>query len=292
LDSAGYNGQPDSSDNLLLPEQEAWIARLAIRSITVLVGLHLVVIVFLLGSQASKPWHYASDIAALAMLLACGLALAAYNRYRHLQLVRRLQARLLTRAVELQEVATRDDLTQLHNRRYFYDRLQMNLERARSARQPLALLLVDVDGLKTINDNHGHLVGDAVLRNLAQIMSRHVRAGDVVARLGGDEFAIIMPDADKRGAHGLSSRLWQELSVSPIYQEKDVSFHLSISIGVSGYPWGGDTVSQLLHWADTDMYTNKISRKLPVSSTAERGTFPDIEQAPDDYGLRFGSEAG
>ena len=92
-----------------------------------------------------------------------------------------------------------------------------------------------------------------------------------------------MPDTDKRGAFSLARRLWQALQERPIYQEKDVSFHLNISIGVSGYPWGGDDVDQMVHWADTDMYANKVSRKLPVSLIRDSGELPDIEKAPSDY---------
>jgi len=278
-----HDGQSEGTDSLPLPKQEAWIARLLWSSVLAFLGLDLAIMAFLLVSQASQPWHYAADTALMAVLFTVGLALAAYNRHRHLELLRRLQARLLMRAVELQEAATRDDLTRLHNRRYFYQRLQKSLEQARRARRPLALLLVDVDGLKAINDNYGHQVGDLVLKNLAQVMTKHVRTGDVVARLGGDEFGISMPDTDKRGAFSLARRLWQALEETPIYQDKDVSFHLDVSIGVSGYPWGGDDIDQMVHWADTDMYANKVSRRLPLSPVGGEGIAPDIEAAPSDY---------
>lgn len=283
MTNPGHNGQSRATDNLLAPEQEVWIARLARGSVVAFIALHLAALAFLLISQARQPWHYAADAAAVASLLIVGLALAAYNLHRHLESQRRLQARLLMRAVELQEAATRDDLTQLHNRRYFYEGLQKNLEQARNARRPLALLLVDVDNLKAINDNYGHQVGDVVLKNLAQIITKHVRAGDVVARLGGDEFGIVMPDTDKRGAFSLARRLWQALEERPIYQEGDASFHLNVSIGVSGYPWRGDSVDQMIHWADTDMYANKVSRRLPLPPLRGEEIVPDIEAAPSEY---------
>lgn len=283
MTNTGHNGQSGATENLLAAEQEVWVARLARRSVIAFVALHLAALAFLLVSQASQPWHYAADAATVASLLIVGLALAAYNRHRHLESQQRLQARLLMRAVELQEAATRDDLTQLHNRRYFYQGLQKNLEQARNARRPLALLLVDVDNLKAINDNYGHQVGDVVLKNLAQIITKHVRAGDVVARLGGDEFGIVMPDTDKRGAFSLARRLWQALEERPIYQQGDASFHLTVSIGVSGYPWGGDSVDQMIHWADTDMYANKVSRRLPLPPLRGEEIVPDIEAAPSEY---------
>lgn len=248
-----------------------------------MVGLNLGILAFFLVTQASRPWHYVADSAAMAASLTIGLGLAAHARQSYLDTLRRFQAQLVMRMVELQEMAARDELTHLYNRRYFYERLPEGLDRARSSKQPLALVIIDVDDLKAINDNYGHRVGDCVLKNLAQIMTKHTRANDVAARLGGDEFGIVMPDTDKRGAFGLARRLWRELEEKPIYEENGIQLWLTVSIGVSGFPWGGEDVDEMMHWADTDMYANKVSRKLPVSPIPDSKGLPDLEKAPSDY---------
>src|SRR3989304_5496848 len=137
-------------------------------------------------------------------------------------------------------MALKDGLTQLYNRRHFYELLQSELERARGSRAPLALMVLDVDGLKGINDEDGHQVGDAVIANLGKIIARHPRNTGVAARLGGDEFGVIMPDTDKRGAFGVAQRLWQDLERTPMFEDNGHSIIVNVSIGVSGFPWGGE----------------------------------------------------
>ncbi len=162
---------------------------------------------------------------------------------------------------DLMDVATRDELTQLQNRRFYYERLHAELEQATSRGTPLSLLMIDVDDLKGINDEFGHLVGDIVLRKFASVLNG--AAGEVyaTARLGGDEFAVIMPGADRREADRLSERVWRQLAEGPVYETDHASIYLGVSIGTSGYPWGGTSVEEITQWADTKMYANKLARK-------------------------------
>ena len=159
------------------------------------------------------------------------------------------------------DVATRDELTQLQNRRFYYERLSAELERAGSQKRPLSILMLDVDDLKAINDEFGHLVGDVVLRNFARILNSSSDERFVTARLGGDEFAVIMPGADRREAEAFGLRLWQRMADTPIFETEHASIYLGVSIGASGYPWGGSTVEEITHWADTKLYVNKLERK-------------------------------
>jgi len=162
---------------------------------------------------------------------------------------------------ELEEMATRDDLTQLQNRRFFYQRLQEELQRAESSRKPLSVVMIDVDDLKLLNDEFGHQVGDVVLRNFARILNRHAGPGYVTARLGGDEFAVILPETDRRAAEQFGWRLWDELAAGPIHESENASIYLGVSLGVGGYPWGGTDLEEIIHWADTKLYANKLERK-------------------------------
>ncbi len=193
-----------------------------------------------------------------------------WTRLMHVTLLRRYQAQLLMRMSELEEMASRDQLTGIYNRRFFYERLQASLERARERKETMAILILDVDGLKVINDEYGHVIGDKVISNLGELMRKYTRGRDIPARLGGDEFGILMPDTDKRGAFALAQRLWEELERAPLVEEGNVQIMANVSIGVSGYPWGGEDVDEMMNWADADMYVNKASRKLPPQPVATK----------------------
>jgi len=246
-----------------LAAEEARINRVVWASRCVAFALTAGVVAFIVLTQANRPWQYVADAFLAAVPLLYSIFAARYTRLLHVSLLRRFQAQLMMRTVELQEMASRDPLTQLYNRRYLYECLEAELAKARASRQPLALLLLDVDGLKRINDGLGHMAGDTVISNLATVITRHTRASDVAARLGGDEFGIVMPGTDKRGAFALAERLWEDLERTPMYEEGETRLNINVSIGVSGFPWGGEDVDEMMHWADADMYANKLSRHLP-----------------------------
>jgi diguanylate cyclase (GGDEF)-like protein len=187
---------------------------------------------------------------------------------------------------DLHELVYRDELTGLYNRRHFYEVLQMEVEKCRLSKQSLAILLMDLDGLKALNDEHGHQVGDVILANLGKAIARHTRTHDVAARLGGDEFGVVMPATDKRGAFSLARRLWEDLERTPMYENGEQSLVVSISVGLAGYPWGGEEVEELIQWADADMYANKVSRKLAKEGRpAMEPVATDIDSVADDiYG--------
>jgi diguanylate cyclase (GGDEF)-like protein len=221
-------------------------------------------------------------IVAAAVFLALFLLntfLAGLSRKAHVDVERRYRARLFIRNLELQDMAMRDDLTQLFNRRYFFERLRRELDRARSLQSPLAILIFNVDQLKEVNDAYGHKVGDMALTNLARLLVGCVRTTDIPARLGGDEFGVIMPETDKDGAFSLAKRLERALKVTPMYEENGASLTLNISLGVSGFPWGGDSVDEVVQWADTHMYAAKTSKKgdanhvspAPAGHSCKRG---------------------
>ncbi len=250
-----------------------WISRL------IALVLTAGVVAFFVITQADSPWQYVAYPLLAGLPLAYGIASARHIRLMHVDLLRRYQAHLMLRTIELEKMASHDELTQLYNRRYFYERFQEGLARVQGSKQTLALIVLDIDGLKKINDEYGHAVGDVMIANLARVIEKHIRTSDVPARLGGDEFAILMPDTDKRGAFALAQRLWQELEERPMYEHDGMRLMLNVSIGVSGFPWGGEDTDEMMHWADADMYANKVSRRLPQGAT-------QAPQRPlDDSGL-------
>lgn len=231
-------------------------------------------------TQADATWQYVAYPLLAALPLFYGIVSARYIRLMQVDELRGYQARLMLRTMELEKMASHDELTQLFNRRHFYECFQEGLARARISRQTVALIVLDIDGLKKINDEYGHSVGDVMIANLAKVIGKHVRTSDVPARLGGDEFAILMPDTDKRGAFSLAQRLWAELEENPMYEHEGLRVMLNVSIGVSGFPWGGESVDEMMQWADADMYANKVSRRLPQVAVS-----PSQEKLPDDSGL-------
>jgi diguanylate cyclase (GGDEF)-like protein len=227
----------------------------------------------------SRPAFYLLTSAVFLALLILTTLLASLSRKAHVEVERRYRARLFIRNLELQDMAMRDDLTQLFNRRYFFERLRREVDRARSLQSPLSILILDVDHLKDVNDTYGHKAGDVALANLAKLVVRCVRTSDIPARLGGDEYGVIMPETDKDGAFSVAKRLQRALEVTPMYEEDGASLRLSVSLGVSGFPWGGDSVDEVVQWADTHMYAAKTSRKkdsndvpsAPVERSRKKG---------------------
>jgi diguanylate cyclase (GGDEF)-like protein len=252
-----------------------WISRFLATLLTAGVVGYFVI------AQADAGWQYVAYPLLASLPLAYGMISARYIRLMHVDLLRRYQAHLMLRTIELEKMASHDGLTELYNRRYFYERFQEGLARARTSKQTLALLVLDIDGLKKINDEYGHAVGDVMIANLAKVIDKHIRTSDVPARLGGDEFAILMPDTDKRGAFSLAQRLWQELEDQPMYEHDGMRVMLNVSIGVSGFPWGGEDVDEMMHWADSDMYANKVSRRLPHA--AAQANKPLDDSGLDDF---------
>jgi diguanylate cyclase (GGDEF)-like protein/putative nucleotidyltransferase with HDIG domain len=197
-------------------------------------------------------------------IILLGLIVDVIMRRTHRRIVREREKALqvwMHKQNELEEIASRDDLTQLQNRRFFYQHLQEELDRAATSRRNISIAMIDVDDLKLLNDEFGHQVGDIVLHQFARILNRNAGENFVTARLGGDEFAVVMPDTDRRTAEQFSWKLWDELANGPIYESDHASIYLGVSIGVGGFPWGGADLEEVIHWADTKLYANKLERK-------------------------------
>ena len=200
------------------------------------------------------------SLSAFALLGMLGIVIARVTRSKLIESQRGYQARLFIRNLELQDMAMRDDLTGLFNRRYFYERLQRELDQAHHYQRSLAVVVLDVDGLKTVNDVYGHKAGDLVLAAVGRLLLECTRTCDVSARIGGDEFAVIMPETDKSGAFAVARRLQQGVEAASAIEENGRKHKLRVSMGVSGFPWGGDDVDQIVQWADTYMYAAKAAR--------------------------------
>jgi diguanylate cyclase (GGDEF)-like protein len=161
---------------------------------------------------------------------------------------------------ELRALATIDDLTKVYNRRYFFDQLDHEIAASRRYAMPVSVLTFDLDGLKNLNDNFGHGLGDEALRSLAQRLVRYSRDPDIVARLGGDEFAVILPRTDSAGAADLAKRLQGRVEGDVLLGGKGRELRLRVSCGCASFPEDADDASMLLRQADGRMYAAKAAR--------------------------------
>lgn len=152
---------------------------------------------------------------------------------------------------EVRYLITRDPLTKLYNRRGFDDMLEQIRHMSIRSRESFAVLMIDVDHFKTINDTYGHSVGDAVLQTIGVLIEQECRMSDVVARIGGEEFAVILPNTGKDGAFVIAERIRQRISTYKSKLYPDLQMTVSIGIGLS------DAGGGIMDNADKKLYIAK-----------------------------------
>ncbi|MDH4179847.1 MAG: sensor domain-containing diguanylate cyclase [Armatimonadota bacterium] len=190
---------------------------------------------------------------------------------------------------ELRRLAVTDYLTDLPSRREVERRLLTELARSRRHQRPLALLMIDVDNLKSINDKLGHAAGDTLLHALGKLLQAQVRAADAPGRIGGDEFLVVLPDTDPQQAKLLADRLIQAFSqqfadrqvlrISP-----NLRAAVGISIGIAAVPSGRASAKQLMARADSALYQAKRAGKNR-SCLAEEIPEPTAAHEPEQQPL-------
>lgn len=172
----------------------------------------------------------------------------------------------------LYQQATHDALTGLANRILFFERLRNRIYPGRRQIEPLGILLIDMDGLKRINDNYGHRAGDAAIRETALRISRIPRRSDVVARLGGDEFGVILGDiSNLDDLIAIVERIAQETDQP--FRFEGHTLHLTASIGHARFPEDGNDVDTLLEAADRSMYEMKRTRSVRSTELSHKHVF-------------------
>ena len=172
----------------------------------------------------------------------------------------------------LAELASRDGLTGLYNHRTFYVLLGDELARAKRFQRPVSLLLLDIDHFKRVNDTHGHLAGDAALRELCELLRREARAIDRVCRYGGEEITLILPETDIEAAVRLAERLRAAVEAQAFDVGTGTPPHLTVSIGAASWPAHADNAQALVAAADAALYAakrggrNRVARYEPESA--------------------------
>jgi two-component system, cell cycle response regulator len=159
---------------------------------------------------------------------------------------------------EMREHVVRDELTGLYNRRYLMDRLAEEVARAqREPQRRLALVMIDIDFFKDINDRIGHLAGDAVLRQLSRVLAEKVRSGDTLGRIGGEEFAMVMPEAANEDAREVCERLRRAVAEQAFELEDGRRLDVTVSMGLAFWQEAMESMSDLLRAADEQLYLAK-----------------------------------
>jgi diguanylate cyclase (GGDEF)-like protein len=173
--------------------------------------------------------------------------------------------RLESARAMLNHLATVDPLTNAFNRRYFFDRAQVELELAKLRKSRTSILLLDIDHFKKINDSYGHTVGDQILIGMVTLCQGSLREMDTLARLGGEEFVVLLPETDLAEARHIAERLRRTLEHTPIHTDAG-PLRVTISIGALSHPTSDDDlpVHKLVQRADQAMYLAKRSGRNRV----------------------------
>lgn len=230
-------------------------------------GLPAVVLLITLGSVAVSiliaagltygVFDGSMGFSAWVITISTPLLIAPVMTYLTLRLVLQLER---ARA-DLDHAVHHDALTGLHNRRYFMQALQQEIHDASTAKAPLfAVAIIDVDNFKAINDRHGHLGGDEVLRQLVRQCREHLRASDVFARIGGEEFALLIRNATLEQARHCAERFLMAAQAHPVALPQGAQ-PVTVSIGLALFSRGMMHVDRILRLADQALYAAKRNGK-------------------------------
>jgi two-component system cell cycle response regulator len=213
---------------------------------------------------------------AVSILLVMRLLVHSLDRHHH-------SARLEEALREQEQLAVMDSLTGLYNRRFLDAELQLELDRSARSRAPVGVLLCDLDHFKQVNDEHGHLVGDSVLREVARRLLNAVRNGDLVARYGGEEFVVLLPGGDKEKLWEIGERCRRAFEVAPFQLPHNHEAFVTISIGGACWPDDANTPRGLVGAADAALYSAKAAgrNRIQLSDVAWEEENPLIASSPE-----------
>ncbi len=171
------------------------------------------------------------------------------------------QAAIAVDNAQLYELATKDGLTKLYIHRHFYLLLESEINRVHRYHHVLSLLIMDIDEFKSVNDTYGHLVGDMVLKEIANVIQKTIRHVDIPARYGGEEFTIIMPETSLFTSLVIAERLRRKISEIEVKVDENTFIRPTVSIGVAEYPNAADNIKDLMESADKALYMSKQNGK-------------------------------
>ena len=158
---------------------------------------------------------------------------------------------------KFEQLANTDELTAIYNRRYFFENANREFKRAKRHQQPMAVISLDVDHFKAVNDQYGHPIGDQVLIKIAQLIAPTIRAEDIFARIGGEEFSILLPNISQSKSLQAAERLRELLDTNPILINNNIKLPIKISLGVSVIKASDSCFQDLYSRSDSALYKAK-----------------------------------
>lgn len=164
------------------------------------------------------------------------------------------------------KLATVDGLTDLYNHRYFQETLKQQMEMSKRYGTNVSLIIIDIDFFKKFNDTFGHQAGDAVLRQVAQVLKKNVRTSDVVCRYGGEEMSIILPNTNNEEARINAERICKAVAEKPFKLNATDESHVTVSLGVATFPQDGENSKALIETADKGLYRAKENGRNQVGA--------------------------
>ncbi len=180
----------------------------------------------------------------------------------------RLRSDVKKAQAKMAEMSTEDELTKLHNRRYFIEALEGEFERANRYEAEMALVIMDLDHFKDINDIHSHLAGDMVLSEIGKILKEHVRRNDIACRYGGEEFAVILSNVSRGSIYAAYER-FREMVSEHLFEYESNQFHITVSIGIA-FSNNAESANDLLAHADQALYqAKKAGRNTTLTYTTK-----------------------
>ncbi len=175
----------------------------------------------------------------------------------------------------VQELAIIDGLTSAFNRRHYLERFREEMERSIKFNYIFSCLMIDIDYFKDFNDRYGHIVGDAILRELSRTIQENIRQIDLMCRYGGEEFSLVLSETDKDAARLAAERIRQAIQDQSI-RVYDEELKITVSIGISSFPGDGKDIEMLIDKADSALYQAKQAGRNKVCLyEAPKGTVPD-----------------
>ncbi|TNF53754.1 diguanylate cyclase [bacterium] len=172
-----------------------------------------------------------------------------------------MAAKLENAQAALEELATHDTLTDVYNRREFFNRLKGEIKRSLRYGHTFSLMILDLDDFKNVNDTYGHQAGDKVLKTISSVISQEVRPEDILARYGGDEFGLILPETPIANALKLAERIQSAVTAHEIVLTDGKTVKVGLSAGAAEFPKDGESSENLISAADRSLYVSKRSGK-------------------------------
>jgi diguanylate cyclase (GGDEF)-like protein len=200
--------------------------------------------------------HYCQQYLNMGLVLAplCGLAISNARAYQKIE----------ENEILLQQLASIDSLTGLHNRRYFFDVAEVEFKRSKRYNRPLSAIMLDIDFFKIVNDTYSHAVGDRVLVQLSRLLIAELRESDIRARIGGEEFIVLLPETNQSLAQSLAERLRKSIA-DMVVDVDGVPVKITISLGIACLDSSSKTLDDLLHLSDLALFQAKRNGRNQVA---------------------------